>query len=77
MNRRNGANRIDKVCKSVLELRESDFEEMEIIYKEQKAYCHPFKNATAKRQHRLGEHNEKVIVALKALCEAIKEGESI
>lgn len=75
--KRNGINEICKVCEAVLTLQDSDFAEIQELYKGQKDYCHPLKNATAKRQNELGEHNEKVVQALKALLETIKLGENI
>jgi len=73
----NGINKIDRVCKSVLAITEQDFSEAEQIAADQKAYTHPFKNATAKWQNDLGNHNEKVLAALKELQRVIREGEHI
>lgn len=74
---RNGINEINKVCKSVMKLQDSDFEEIEKAYKNQLAYISPLKMATTSKQHMLGEHNEKVIIALKVLRDVIKDGEAI
>ena len=67
------ANMLLKVCKDVLKIKDEEVEEMREVIKGQKEYSHPFKNATAKWQHELGEHNEKVlnkVLELKALIES-------
>jgi hypothetical protein len=74
---RDGIKEINKVCKAVLKLQDSDFEQVEKMYKEQASYCHPLKHATASKQHALGEHNKKVVLALKALSDTIKAGTDI
>jgi len=47
------------------------------MYKEQLDYTHPFKHATARRQHDFGEHNRKVNEALKNMREVISAGRNI
>lgn len=74
---REGINEINKVCKAVLKLQDSDFEEVEKMYKEQEGYVHPLTMATAGRQHALGEYNRKVVEALKSLRDTIKDGAAI
>lgn len=73
----NGIKKIDSVCKSVLAISEKDFREAEETATQQQAYTHPFKHATAKWQHDLGEYNAKVLVALRELQRVIREGENI
>lgn len=70
---RNSINEVNKVCKAVLKLRDRDITEVEKMYKEQEGYCHPLKNATAKKHNDIGRHNKKVVYALKALRDAISE----
>ena len=74
---RDGIKEIEKVCIAVMKLKDSDFVTTEAMYTEQLEYTHPFKHGTANRQHRLGEHNRKVIEALKNLREVISAGGNI
>lgn len=69
---RNGIDEINKVCKAALKLTDADFAEVEKMYEEQAAYCHPFKMATATKQHELGSHNQRVVETLKALRNTIQ-----
>lgn len=73
----NGIKKIDSVCKSLLAISEKDFREAEKTAQQQREYVHPFKHATAKWQHELGEHNAKVLAALRELQRVIREGERI
>lgn len=64
--------KINKVCKQILKLTETDFEEAEQIIKEQLQYCHPFKNGKAERLNSLGDYNANVVTALKTLYNILK-----
>ena len=70
---RNGAKEINKVCRLVMRLKDEDFLEMEGVIRSQLGYSHPFKMATAKKQHELGEHNKGVLDALKNLKDLISD----
>lgn len=72
-----GIEKIEAVCKSVLEISKEDFEEMKQVVEEQKTYTHPLKMATAKWQHELGEYNEKVLNKLEELQAVLKSGANI
>lgn len=72
-----GTEKIDAVCKSVLEISKEDFEEAKQVAEEQKTYTHPFKMATAKWQHELGKYNERVLEKLEELQEVLKSGADI
>ena len=73
----NGVNKINSICKRVLAISEKDFLEAEEMATRQRDYIHPFRNATAKWQNELGNHNIKVLTALRELQRVIREGESI
>ena len=62
---------INKVCKSVIKLQDSDFEELEKMIEQQERYSHPFKNKTAGKLNDTGNHNRKVMEALKSLRNVI------
>jgi len=74
---RNGITGINRVCKSVLKLTDADFEQALRMVREQSSYVHPLKNAAANRQQDLGNHNFKVLTALRTLQDVIKSGEGI
>ena len=77
MKERNGINEINKACKSVIKLTDEDFMAVEEVIKGQLEYTHPFKMATAKSQHDLGEYNTRVVKALKNLRSVILRGAEI
>lgn len=72
-----GIEKIEAVCKSVLEISKEDFEEMKQVVEEQKTYTHPLKKATVKWQHELGEYNEKALNKLEELQVVLKSGANI
>ncbi len=72
---RDALKEINKVCKSVLKLQDSDFEEIEKMIEGQEKYSHPLKCKTAKRINDTGRHNRKVMNALKQLKNILEEGE--
>ena len=69
--------KVNNLCQKILLLTDEEIGECEEMANKQYAYNHPLKCATAGRYHDLGEHNLKVIIALKYLREVIKEGENI
>ena len=73
----NAINKVNGVCKKILSLTDEEIMECEEMANKQYAYNHPLKCATVGYFHDLGEHNLKVIIALKYLREVLKEGESI
>ena len=75
--KRDGIEKINKICENVLRLTDSDFEQVRIMAEEQSNYTHPLKNATAQKQHKLGDHNTRVINALYTLREVIKGGNGV
>ena len=77
MNRRDGIQEINKVCMAVMELTDEDFAQVREMAEQQSNYVHPLKNATARRQQELGDHNARVIDALYTLREIIKSGGEI
>lgn len=74
---RNGVKEIEKVCKAVLKLQYEDFIAMDKVAQEQIEYMHPLKMATANWQHELGEHNKRVMVALRNLHKVLRDGNKI
>ena len=71
------SNPIYEVCTMVLDITEEDFEEMREIARGQLDFFSPLRNATMGWQRQLGEHNLKVLDALKHLQDVIKEGADI
>ena len=69
--------KINEICKSVLELQDEDYAEAAQIIEDQKGYFNPLKMATMGWQHELGEHNEKVVAKVKELHEILKAGADI
>lgn len=74
MKERNGIEEINKVCKAVLKLTDTDFEQVRKMAQGQRNYINPLKPATSQKQQMLGDHNTRVINALYELREIIKEG---
>lgn len=74
---RDGIKEINKVCKAVLKLTDADFEQVKLMAEGQINYLSPLKPATSSSQHQLGEHNTRVLNALRSLQEIIKSGENI
>lgn len=69
--------KINDICMSVLKLTDDDFKEVENAILSQKSYSHPFKNATARWQHDLAEHNQRVLDAVRNLKSVIEQGKDI
>ena len=59
--------KVNKVCKAVKNLTEEDFKAVFDMAKEQIEYTNPLKMATASKLNDTGEHNFKVIEALRNL----------
>ena len=75
MKERNSINEVNKVCKAVLKLTDEDFAAAEDMAKAQTTYFHPFKMTTARIQYELGDHNLRVLTALKSLRNVIRDRE--
>jgi len=73
--KRDGIKEIHKMCKAILKLQDSDFEEVEKMIEEQERYSHPLKCYSAKKLNEIGNHNSKIINMLKQLKEIITKGE--
>lgn len=73
----NMENKIYKICEDVLKITDTEVNELREIARNQLAYNHPFKMATARRQHALGQHNNKVLDKLLELKEVIEQGAKI
>lgn len=71
------ANKIYKICENVLKITDDEVSEIREIAKGQLEYMHPLKMATARKQHLLGEHNNKVLDKLLELKAVIEEGAEI
>lgn len=70
-------NKIYKICKDAISVTEEEIAELRGIYKEQLAYSHPLKCATAKHQHDLGNYNRKVIQKLIELKTILENGPEV
>lgn len=71
------ANKIYKICKDVLKITDDEVAEIREIANGQLEYSHPLKMATVRKQHTLGEHNNKVLDKLLELKAVIEEGATI
>ena len=71
------ANKIYKICENVLEITDEEIAELTEVYEGQLAYCHPFKMATAEKQHKLGAHNRDVVNRLMELRSALRASADI
>ena len=65
---------IYKISQLALSLTDEDFEELQEMADHQKSYFSPLKPATEREQHKLGEHNQKMIDCLKELRKILIEG---
>lgn len=74
---RDGVKEIEKVCKAVLKLQYEDFIAMDKVIQEQSGYTHPLKMSTTRWQHELGEHNKRVMAALRNLHKVLRDGVTI
>lgn len=77
MKERDGVNEINKVCKAVISLFDSDFIAMDEVIKSQEEYNHPLKMGTVTRQQELAKHNRAVVRKLAELREIIANGAGI
>ena len=64
--------KVNKICKAVKALNEEDFTAIAEMAKEQQGYIHPLKMATASKHNKIGEHNSRVLEALKNLKNVIE-----
>lgn len=67
--------KVNNLCKSVLKLTDKDFANVDQMAKDQSGYMHPLKIATQGKYNDLGNHNQRVIAALRNLRDVIKSGE--
>lgn len=70
-------NQIYIILEKILEITPDEIKEIEDICNEQLNYSHPFKMATAEKQHKLGEYNKKVLDKLLALKNILEIGKKI
>lgn len=63
-----------KVCRDILKIPESDFEEAVRTARQRQEFISPLRMATTKRQHELGDYNMEVVTALGALRDLIRKG---
>lgn len=63
---------IEDICFHIADLTEKDFEEAELIIRNQARYHHPLKMGTTGRMAELAEYNTKVIKALRGLYDIIQ-----
>lgn len=64
--------KVNKICEDVLGLTQSDFQAVEQMAAEQAGYAHPLKFGTQAKFNELGEHNKRILAALKQLKVAIE-----
>ena len=74
---RDGIEKINKVCAAVLKLTDADFDQAKGMAEGQSNYLNPLKPATSHRQNQLGDHNIRVLNALRVLREVISGGADI
>jgi mevalonate kinase len=68
--------KVNKLCRSVLELTEQDLQAVDTIAQEQASYTHPLKVAKQAKVNELGNHNQRVLSALRNLRQVLIDGES-
>lgn len=68
-------NIIFKISELVRKISVEDFEYLEDMVENQKNYYNPLKMATTKNQHKLADHNEKMINILRELKQLVDKGE--
>lgn len=66
-------NTVYKISQLIRTLTESDFEYLNSIAKQQEEFCSPLKPVLDQEQHKLAEHNKKMIFHLKELKELLNE----
>ncbi len=66
-------NTIYKIGQLIKTLTEADFKYLNDIAKQQEEYFNPLKPATSEEQHKLAEHNKKIIHHLKELKKILSE----
>lgn len=73
-NTMNSIDKVNEVCKAVLELTDEDFKAVDKMAQEQSDYIHPLKGGTQQKFNKLGNSNQKTIVALVDLHKVLVEG---
>lgn len=66
--------RVNRICKAVLKLTDEDINAVEIMAQEQSGFTHPLKQDKQAHYNDLGNHNVKVINALKDLRGVLVSG---
>lgn len=67
--------KVNKLCKQVLKLTEQDFKAVDEMAKEQASYINPLKGAKQAKFNKLGNYNQRVLLALQNLRQVLIEGE--
>lgn len=68
-----GTEKINEICHLVKDLKESDFQDIEKLSKQQSNYTNPLKMDRQLELNEIGNHNMKIIDALKNLQKVIKQ----
>lgn len=63
--------KVNRLCKAIAALTDDDIIEVEKIAREQVAYSHPLKMATARKINSTGKHNLSVLEDLRKIRETI------
>lgn len=63
------------VARKIRDLSDEDLNAAERMAREQLTYTSPLKMATVARSHKLGSHNLRVVLELRAIRETIRQGE--
>lgn len=67
-------NIIYKISQLILSISDADFKELEEMIENQKEYYNPLKMETTNKQHKLAEHNKKMVNCLKDLKQILIDG---
>lgn len=67
-------NIIYKISQLILSISDADFKELEEMIENQKEYYNPLKMGTTNKQHKLAEHNKKMVNCLKDLKQILIDG---
>ncbi|AQW91317.1 hypothetical protein [Elizabethkingia anophelis] len=70
----NSIDKVNNICKSVLILTDKDFEAVSEMAREQSDYIHPLNGEKQEKFNSLGNHNQRVLMALRTLKDVIESG---
>ena len=73
----NAEQKFNKIGKLILNLTDSDFDEINSIIDSQLNYCHPLKMATQGKHNKLGRQNKKVIESILKLKKILEVGKEL